>query len=252
MLRRFLDFQRPLFEEGKPLHRLQPLFTAIDNFCYEPPINTLNPPFIRDAIDVKRWMTLVVIALLPAILMAIWNTGVQKLVYGSGDANVMKEYLAASTTFKGYFTFMGQNHRWALALQEGAAAFLPLMLISYLAGGLTETAFACIRRKEIAEGFLVSAMLYPLILPPTIPYWMAAVGVIFGVIISKEVFGGTGMNILNPALVCRAFLFFTFPGKMSGDVWIGTNPTKISDSLAKMNADLSTVDGYSQASPLAT
>jgi Na+-transporting NADH:ubiquinone oxidoreductase subunit B len=113
---------------------------------------------------------------------------------------------------------------------------------------------ASIRGHEIAEGFLVTGMLYPLILPPTIPYWMAALGIAFGVIIGKELFGGTGMNILNPALTARAFLFFTFPGKMTGDLWVGTNPTIIQESLKKMNLEsgLNEIDGITQATPLGT
>ena len=106
---------------------------------------------------------------------------------------------------------------------------------------------------EITEGFLVTGILYALILPSTIPYWMVAVGVAAGVILGKEVFGGSGMNIVNPALACRAFLFFTFPGKMSGDVWAGTNPTVVRESLLKMNQEAHTtsLDGYSQATRLA-
>lgn len=252
MLRRFLDFQLSFFEKGKPLYKLRPLASAVDAFCYEAPVNTKRSPFIRDAIDLKRWMMLVVIALLPVILMAIWNTGLQKMVYGSGDASLMKEYLSASQSFKGYFDFVGKEGRAFAILKFGMGAFIPVMIISYLVGGLCEGIIACLRGHEIAEGFLVTGMLYPLILPPTIPYWMVAFGVAFGVIIGKELFGGTGMNILNPALTCRAFLFFTFPGKMTGDIWVGTNPSHIASSLGKMNADakLSEVDGYTQATPL--
>lgn len=254
MLRRFLDFQRSFFDDGKPLARLRPLVSAVDAFCFESAINTKRSPFIRDAIDLKRWMVLVIIALLPCIFMAIWNTGLQKLVYASGDYQLMKEYLESSLSFKGYFQFVAAKGRMWEILKLGSLAFFPVMLISYLVGGLCEGIFACIRKHEIAEGFLVTGMLYPLILPPTIPYWMVAVGVAFGVIIGKELFGGTGMNILNPALVCRAFLFFTFPAKMTGDVWVGTNPTVIQHSLSTMNAAaaLSEVDGYSQATPLGT
>ena len=135
----------------------------------------------------------------------------------------------------------------------GLQAFIPVMIISYLVGGLCEGIFACVRGHDIAEGFLVTGMLYALILPPTIPYWMVAVGVAVGVIFGKELFGGTGMNIMNPALTCRAFLFFTFPAQMSGDVWAGTNPVIIRDSLIKMNqeAGLSSIDGYTQATCLA-
>ncbi len=252
MLRRFLDFQLSFFEKGKPLHKFRPLVSAADAFCYEVPINTKRAPFIRDAVDVKRWMVLVVIALFPAILMAIWNTGMQKMVYGSGDTELMKNYLMASDSFRGYFAFAFENSRYLTILKDGVFAFVPVMLISYGVGGICEGIIASLRGHEIAEGFLVSGILYPLILPPTIPYWMVAIGVAFGVVVGKELFGGTGMNILNPALTARAFLFFTFPGKMTGDVWVGTNPTKIASSLQKMNAEagLSEIDGFSQATPL--
>jgi Na+-transporting NADH:ubiquinone oxidoreductase subunit B len=252
MLRKLLDFKLSFFEKGKPLHRFRPLVSAIDAFCYEVPYNTKRAPFIRDAVDVKRWMVLVIIALLPAIFMAIWNTGLQKLVYSSGNYQLMNSYLEASQSFQGYFNFVFSDSRYLTILKDGALAFFPIMLISYLVGGLCEGIMATIHGHEIAEGFLVTGMLYPLILPPTIPYWMAAVGVAFGVIVGKEVFGGTGMNILNPALICRAFLFFTFPGKMTGDVWVGTSSSKIDASLQRMNteAQLSEIDGFSQATPL--
>ncbi len=252
MLRKFLDFQLSLVEKGKPLHKLKPLITAGDTFFYEAPVNTKGGPHVRDSVDAKRWMILVVLALLPCCLMAIWNTGLQKLVYGSGDFQLMEEYLAASLSFEDYFAFAGKDGRWMSILQLGLVAFLPVMLISYAVGGLWEGLFACVREHEIAEGFLVTGLLYPLILPPTIPYWMVAVGVSFGVVMGKELFGGSGMNIMNPALTCRAFLFFTFPNKMSGDVWVGTNPTTIRTSLQTINSDAgrTTLDGYSQATPL--
>jgi Na+-transporting NADH:ubiquinone oxidoreductase subunit B len=254
MFRRFLDFQLAFFDKGKKLHRLRPLISAVDAFCYEAPLNTRHRPFIRDAVDVKRWMALVVIALLPAIFMAIWNTGLQKMIYESGNYHLMNTYLKASETFKGYLTFAFENNRYLEILKYGALAFLPLVLISYGVGGLCEGIFAAVRGHEIAEGFLVTGILYPLVLPPTTPYWMAALGIVFGVVVGKELFGGTGMNILNPALTSRAFLFFTFPGKMTGDVWVGTNPTQIAEGLKKMNteANLNEIDGYSQATPLGT
>ena len=254
MLRRFLDFQLSFIEKKKRLSRIRPLISALDAFCYEAPINTKHAPFIRDSIDLKRWMFVVVFALFPAIFMAIWNTGLQKMVYGSGSYALLKEYLTASESFSGYFNFVLKDHHYLTILKYGAGAFLPVMIISYLVGGLTEGVVACLRGHEIAEGFLVTGMLYPLILPPTIPYWMVALGIIFGVIIGKELFGGTGMNILNPALTARAFLFFTFPGKMTGDVWVGTNPTQISTSLKEINQSslAHQVDGFSQATPLGT
>ena len=252
MLRKLLEFQLSFFEKGKPLHRMRPLASAVDAFCYEVPINTKRAPFVRDAVDIKRWMVLVVIALIPVILMAIWNTGLQKMVYTSGSSSLMHEYLTASQSFKGYFDFAFSHGRYLTILKLGSLAFFPVAIISYAVGGLCEGIIASFRGHEIAEGFLVTGILYPLVLPPTIPYWMVALGVMFGVIIGKELFGGTGMNILNPALTARAFLFFTFPGKMTGDVWAGTNPTAVSNSLQQMNtqAGLSEIDGYTQATPL--
>lgn len=253
MLKHFINFQFSFIEKRKHLHKLRPLISAADSFCYEAPLNTKKAPFIRDAIDVKRWMFLVIIALFPVIIMAIWNSGLQKMVYESGDYQLMESYLKASSSFSEYFNFAFTDARYLLILKYGCLTFFPLVLISYLVGGLCEAIFACVRNHEIAEGFLVTGMLYPLILPPTIPYWMAALGIAFGVIIGKELFGGTGMNILNPALTARAFLFFTFPGKMTGDVWVGTNPTLVTNSLKKMNEEGSFshfADGFTQASPL--
>lgn len=253
MLRKFLDYQLSLAEPGKPLHRLRPLVTAGDTFLYEAPINTTKGPHIRDAIDVKRWMMIVVYALIPCILWAIWNTGLQSFVYSSGDYRLMNEYLSSSLSFEGYLQFAAKDDRYLTIIKLGLVAILPLLLISYAVGGFWEAVFACVRGHEISEGFLVTGILYVLILPSTIPYWMAAVGVSVGVVLSKEVFGGSGMNIVNPALACRAFLFFTFPGKMSGDIWTGTNPTAVRQSLVQMNQEAKTtsIDGYTQATKLA-
>ncbi len=253
MLRKILDYQLSLTEKGKPLHKMRPLIDAVDTFLYEAPLNTKRSPHIRDAIDVKRWMLIVVFALLPCILMALWNTGVQSFVYSSGDYKLMNEYLESATTFNGYMNFAAKDNRYLTILGMGITAFLPIIIISYAVGGLCEALFAVVRGHEISEGFLVTGILYALILPSTIPYWMAAIGIAAGVILGKEVFGGSGMNIVNPALACRAFMFFTFPGKMSGDVWAGTNPTLIRESLIKMNTEAKTTapDGYSQATPLA-
>lgn len=253
MLRKFLDYQLSLVEKGKLLHPLRPLIEAGDTFLYEAPINTSKAPHIRDAIDVKRWMMIVIYALIPCILWSIWNTGLQSFVYSSGDYHLMNEYLTSSVTLQGYLDFAAKDNRYLSFIKEGLIAVLPLILISYAVGGFWEALFACLRGHEISEGFLVTGILYALILPATIPYWMAAVGVSVGVVLSKEVFGGSGMNIVNPALACRAFLFFTYPGKMSGDVWVGTNPTIVRKSLIQMNQDAHTtpIDGYSQATKLA-
>lgn len=251
MLRKFLDYSLSIVEKGKALHRFKPLVSALDTFLYEAPFVTKQGPHIRDAVDIKRWMFLVIVALFPCIFMAIWNSGIQTYVYSSGDFLLMDEYLS-STTFEGYRAFVLKEHRWLTILKLGALAFLPVMLISYTVGGLCEGIFAVVRGHEIAEGFLVTGMLYPLILPSTIPYWMVAVGVAAGVILGKELFGGTGMNIVNPALICRCFLFFTFPGRMTGNVWAGTNTTTVRESLLKMNQEAATtaLDGYSQATTL--
>lgn len=250
MLRRFLDYQLSLAEPGKPLHKVRPLIQALDTFLYEPLANAQTAPFIRDSVDIKRWMILVVVALLPAIFMAIWNTGLQSLVYSSGNAGLMHEYLAASTSFSGYFSFV--QGRVGAILWEGAKIFLPVAFISYAVGGLCEALFAVIRRHEINEGFLVTGILYPLVLPPTIPYWMVAVGVIAGVILGKEIFGGTGMNIMNPALMCRAFLFFAYPGRMSGNVWAGSDTMTVKQSLIKMNSESAhAIAPFTQATALA-
>jgi Na+-transporting NADH:ubiquinone oxidoreductase subunit B len=253
MLRKILDYQLSLTEKGKPLHRMRPLIDALDTFLYEAPINTKRAPHIRDAIDVKRWMLIVVFALLPCILMAFWNTGLQSFIFSSGDYKLMNEYLESATSFNGYMNFAAKDNRYLTILGMGVKALMPIIIIAYAVGGLCEAIFAVVRKHEISEGFLVTGILYALILPSTIPYWMAAIGIAAGVILSKEVFGGSGMNIVNPALACRAFLFFTFPGRMSGDVWAGTNPSNIRESLIKMNTEAKTtsLDGYSQATPLA-
>jgi len=253
MLRKLLDYPLSLTEPGKPLHKIRPLITANDTFLYEAPVNTPgNGPHIRDAVDIKRWMMIVVIALLPCILVAIWNTGLQNFVYTSGNYKLMDEYLSNSMTWNGYWEFAMKDNRYLTILKLGLTSLLPIVLISYAVGGICEALFAIYRGHEISEGFLVTGILYALILPPTIPYWMTAVGVATGVILAKEVFGGSGMNIVNPALACRAFLFFTFPGRMSGDIWVGTNPTEVRQSLVKMNQDAHTtaLDGYTQATNL--
>ncbi len=253
MLRRILDYQLSLTEKGKFLHRLRPLIEATDTFLYEAPINTRGHPHIRDAVDIKRWMIIVVFSLIPCILMGIWNTGLQNFVYSSGNYQLMNEYLEGASSLQGYFDFAFKDNRYLTILKEGLIALVPVVIITYAVGGLCESLFAIVRQHEISEGFIVTGILYALILPSTIPYWMVAVGVATGIILGKEVFGGSGMNIVNPALACRAFLFFTFPGKMSGDVWVGTNPTVVRESLLKMNQDAHTtsLDGYSQATRLA-
>lgn len=249
MFKKLFQLPSRLVAKTDPNSFWYPLLSAIDAFCFEPPEKNLKPPFIKDAVDVKRWMILVIFALLPCIVMAIWNSGMQKYIYTSGSLELFERYRQASLSFKGYFAFALQKDVFFSVLRLGLGAFLPLMLISYLVGGITEACIAGIRKHPIAEGFLVTGMLYPLILPSTIPYWIAAFGIMAGIILSKEVFGGTGMNIVNPAITCRALLYFTFPGKMSGDIWVGTNLTHVKNSLETLHRQAG-IDTITTASPL--
>lgn len=199
----------PLFEKGKPLEKLYPLYDAIDTFLFTPGKTAARAPFVRDAIDIKRVMIFVVLALLPCFVMGVYNVGYQAL------------------------KFSGEPYSLGKAVWIGLKHILPILIVTYSVGGFWEGLFAIIRRHEINEGFLVTGFLFALILPPTIPLWQVAVGISFGVVIGKEIFGGTGFNILNPALTARAFVFFAYPAQMSGDnVWVAA-------------------DGITQASPLA-
>lgn len=230
-LRNLLDQSEKQFEKGGKLEKLFPLYEAIDTFLFTTASRTKNSSHVRDALDLKRMMLWVVIALIPAVLMALFNTGYQ--------ANLE---IANINNFEP--TTWQQNLLLALGMDfnpgnflgnmlHGALYFFPVYIITLAVGGMWETLFASVRKHEIAEGFLVTSLLFPLILPPDIPYWQVAIGISFGVVIGKEVFGGVGMNILNPALTARAFLFFAYPAEISGDkVWVA-------------------VDGISSATPLA-
>lgn len=250
MFKRFLHFTDKLCKKSA-FQRFAPIADALDTFCYEPIEVPTSPPFIRDTVDVKRWMMLVVLSLTPAVLFAIWNSGLQALVYQSQDPQLMEAFLHISG-FRSYFSFATHSLGIFTILFQGCKIFFPLLFISYAVGGTCEVLFAIIRKHKIAEGLLVTGILYPLTLPPTIPYWMAALGIAFGVVVGKELFGGTGMNILNPALTGRAFLFFSFPTKMSGDIWVGSNAKGIRESLAVMNSGASkqAIDGFSQSTSL--
>lgn len=229
-----------------------PFTQAIDNFLREAPVNTSSCPHIRCSVDVKRWMMLVFIALFPCMLSAVWNTGLIKFVYASGDWKLMNEFLRSLDSFSAYWTFIKKDYRFLTIVSTGLGAFLPVMMISYVVGGFWEILFAMIRGHEVSEGFFVTGILFALILPPTIPFWMVAVGITVGVVLGKEVFGGSGMNVVNPALAGRAFLFFAFPSKMSGNVWAGTNTFSVQQSLTQMMKDSgrTLVDGYTQATRL--
>ncbi len=205
--------QRHHFEKGGKLEKLYPLFEAKETFLFTPAQRTASGCHVRDAIDTKRLMSTVIVALIPTLLFGIYNVGYQ------------------------YFKAAGQDPEFVSCMAVGLRYVVPIVIVSYAVGGVWELLFAVVRKHEINEGFLVTGLLFPLTLPPTIPLWQVAVGISFGVVIGKEVFGGTGMNVFNPALVARAFLFFAYPAQISGDrVW-----TVVGDNV---------VDGFSGATPL--
>ncbi len=230
-LRKFLDQQKRHFTDGGKLESLFPLFEAIDTLLYTSGAVTNKASHVRDGLDLKRMMLMVIYALIPAVIMALYNTGFQANLAISGIA----DYEPASWQQQ-FFIWIGLEFDASSILSNiilGALYFFPLYLITLAVGGFWEVLFAVIRKHEVNEGFFVTSLLFPLILPPDIPYWQVAFGITFGVVIGKEVFGGVGMNILNPALTGRAFLFFAYPVQISGDkVWMA-------------------VDGLSQATPLA-
>ena len=217
-LRDMLDKQRPLFEKGGRFEKLHPLFEANETFLFTPGRVTEGASHVRDGIDLKRMMTVVVVALLPCMVMAMYNTGYQANLAIEGGAAAWASW---QTTV---YEAMGLPHsssNFFACLIYGALFFLPIYIMTLAAGGFWEVLFAIVRKHEVNEGFLVTSALFPLVLPPTIPLWQVALGISFGVVLGKEIFGGTGMNIFNPALVARAFLFFAYPAQISGDfVWI--------------------------------
>ena len=197
-LRKLVDKVKPTFEKGGKLGFLHSTFDAFETFLFVPNTVTTKGAHIRDCVDLKRVMIMVVISLVPAMLFGIWNTGYQhSLAYGLDW---------------GFWPIVGY----------GLVKVIPLYLVSYIVGLAIEFTSAQLRGHEVNEGYLVSGMLIPLIVPVDVPLWMLAIAVAFAVIFGKECFGGTGMNIWDPALLTRAFLFFSYPSKMSGDtVWVG-------------------------------
>ena len=234
MLRKLLDSQKKYFEPDGPLHRLHPLYEATDTLLYSTPTVTKHPSHVRDALDLKRMMSVVVFALLPCVLMAMYNTGLQAnqaIAAGLEPAG----WRASAVTAMGLGFLPGSL---LSCFVHGAMYFLPVFVVTFAAGGTCEVVFAIVRKHEVNEGFFVTGFLFPLILPPTIPLWQVAVGIIFGVVIGKEIFGGTGMNILNPALLARAFLFFAYPAQISGDaVWVAVDGFSGPTLLARAMVD---------------
>ncbi|MCS5663510.1 MAG: NADH:ubiquinone reductase (Na(+)-transporting) subunit B [Flavobacteriales bacterium] len=216
LFKNILNSVKPHFEKGGKLEKLYPAYDAFETFLFVPDHTSHTGAHMRDAIDLKRTMFTVVLALIPALIFGMWNTGYQHfLALGITEPDCVE------------------------SLIYGATKILPMIIVSYGVGLGIEFAFAISRGHSVNEGYLVTGLLIPMIMPADLPLWMLAVAVVFAVVIGKEVFGGTGMNILNPALTARAFLFFAYPTMMSGDkVWI---------SLGGEQA----VDGFSGATPLA-
>ena len=266
MLRKLLDQLHGPFAKGGKLHLLYPVYEVVDTFLYTPGDVSSGASHLRDGIDLKRLMTIVVIALLPCFFMAMHNTGYQAnlaianaSVHGTessledhseqvqehsalenaGPEKAGPEKAGKVQPLKSWrndvLSLLGCGHdpdRFVDNFLLGALYFLPIYLVTLMAGGLWEMLFSLVRGHEINEGFLVTSALFPLTLPPTIPLWQVALGISFGVVIGKEIYGGTGKNFLNPALTGRAFLYFAYAGTMTGStIWTA-------------------VDGFSGATPL--
>ena len=218
LLRSLLDSQGKHFHQGGRLEFAYPVYEMVDTFLYAPGAVTKGASHVRDGLDLKRMMITVVIALMPAVSMAMYNTGYQAHLAISQGAPPLITWQTDLAVALGLGAW-DPNDLWA-CLTHGALYYLPVLIVTFAAGGACEVLFALVRKHDINEGLLVTGMLFPLILPPTIPLWQVALGIVFGVVIGKEIFGGTGMNILNPALTARAFLFFAYPAQISGDkVW---------------------------------
>lgn len=222
-LRSYLNRIKPYFEKDGKLHAFRSVFDGFETFLYVPNTTSRSGVSIHDAIDSKRIMSMVVIALMPALLFGMYNIGYQNMVAAGEDV--------ASTGHVSLFLY-------------GFFAVLPKILVSYIVGLGIEFAWAQWKGEEIQEGYLVSGILIPMIVPVNCPLWMLAIACAFAVVIGKEIFGGTGMNIFNPALLARAFLFFSYPTKMSGDTaWVST------DRILGLGYELP--DGFTAATPLA-
>ncbi len=228
-LKSYIESLEPHFIKGGKLEKFYPLYEAIDTGLYSPPSVTNNSAHVRDGIDLKRIMITVWLCAFPAMFFGMWNIGFQAntALEAMGVADVEGWRGALIAMFAGH----DANSLWD-NLIFGAAYFLPIYAVTFIVGGIWEVLFASVRGHEVNEGFFVTSILFALICPPNIPLWQVALGISFGVVIGKEIFGGTGKNFLNPALTGRAFLFFAYPAQISGDaVWTA-------------------VDGFSGATPL--
>lgn len=232
-LRNFFDRIEPHFVKGGKWEQYFPIYEMVESFLYTPKTVTTAAPHARSYIDMKRIMTYVVLATIPCILMALYNTGYQtNLAIADFGASGWRAAIIEGLG-------IGFNASNPIAnMLHGLLYFLPIYIVTLVAGGVFEVIFATVRKHEVNEGFLVSSMLYALIVPATTPLWQVALGIIFGVVIGKEVFGGTGKNFLNPALTGRAFLYFAYPAAMSGDsVWVPVDGFTGATALAVSASD---------------
>ncbi len=226
-LRNYIDKIKPQFQKGGKFEKLESTFEAFESFLFVPDKVTFKGSHIRDSFDMKRAMIVVVVAVLPALLFGMWNTGFQ------------------------HFKSLGETVGFWDQFLYGFLKVLPIIIVSYVVGLGIEFAFAQARGHEVNEGYLVTGMLIPLIVPPDIPLWMLTIAIVFAVVIGKEVFGGTGMNILNPALTARAFLFFAYPQDMSGDkVWIADKADAFSGATPLGDALVGNFENFQSASDM--
>jgi Na+-transporting NADH:ubiquinone oxidoreductase subunit B len=229
-LRNFFDKLEPQFEKGGRYEKYYAIYEVFDTFLYQPSTVTRVGSHVRDGIDLKRVMITVWLATFPAMFYGMWNLGYQAntAMAAMGIDSVTNWHGTIIELFAGYDPNSWWDNFW-----HGAAYFLPIYITTFAVGIFWEILFAVVRGHEVNEGFFVTSVLFALIVPPDIPLWQVALGISFGVVVGKEVFGGTGKNFLNPALTGRAFLFFAYPAQISGDaVWTA-------------------VDGFSGATPLA-
>ncbi len=223
-LRRILDDVSPHFEKGGRYEKFYPLFEAVDTIFYSPGRVTVSEPHVRDGIDLKRIMITVWIAAFPAMFYGMYNIGFQ-----ANHAIADAWWTSGASGWRGWIiAALGAGYDPASiwdCLVHGAAYYVPIYFVVFVVGGFWEVLFAIVRRHEVNEGFFVTSILFALILPPAIPLWQAALGISFGIVVGKEVFGGTGKNFLNPALTGRAFLFFAYAPQISGNsVWTAIEP----------------------------
>lgn len=235
-LRDALDRVHPYFAKGGILEKAYPMYEALDTFLYTPGETTKKVTHVRDGIDLKRMMSMVVLSLIPVTLFGMWNVG-----YQANTAITKMEVVGVAYEFDWHHTVqsaLGLGHDPANFIDNfiyGAIHFIPIYAVCMFVGGHIELVFSVLRGHEINEGFLVTGLLFPLTLPPGIPLWQVAIGIAFGVIVAKEVFGGTGRNFLNVALTSRAFLYFAYAGQISGDkVWTAVDGFSGATALGQM------------------